>query len=89
MIPVRRRGHRVADRGEKAGAAVLEAKRARNLAGMRDASGTATASAVGQSVGGCRSQRRRRRNAAAALVCGGVPSPLIEPLAGQEGKGPT
>ena len=24
-----------------------------------------------------------------ARVCGGVPSPLIEPLAGQERKGPT
>ena len=24
-----------------------------------------------------------------ARVCGGVPSPLIEPIMGQEGKGPT
>ena len=72
MIPARWRVRRAADRGEKAGAAVVWAERARALAGTREASGRRR----GRSRRGCgrRAGRRRRRRpgvASTATRCEG------------------
>ena len=79
--PASRTVRRAADRRKRAGAAVLETERARNLAGkreasrrrrgrsrrgLREASGEAVASAAGRGVDGNGKRRRRQRNTTAA-----------------------
>ena len=58
------------------------------------AAAAAAATAIGLLPRPCVSNYSRRRrllffSQMTARVCGGVPSPLIEPKMGREGKGPT